>query len=503
MEKKKFFSNCIDAVLAVTLLVLIGVLVWANLFHYTAYMEADIASESLFIEVMHDAGSLFPSSWVSSSGLRIMTPTDLALIFYPLTGYDSNLALGIACSVMMVIVFLFMFLYMREAGFSTRQILLAAILVIAVNRPAQQVQKMLFLYAAYYTDQVISLFITLIVYEKFRKNGRLPVIGAVVTAILAVLNGLQGFHGLMYCYFPVVAVEVLRHLRSIIRKEKLSQIGMTIWVFALAAIAFCTSIFTDVYSPETSRNIRHAPEKFFGEVLPMIGNIFDTRRLLILTIAFALAAVLGYLLIYVKKAEDFRWSSLSFIISVGGYILVTTFTTSIVSERYYMMIIFAIGVGVAFFARFFGGKVEYIVAGLVVIYGLVAAGNYTKALIINDNSQNTEMFRVAEWMKEKGYSYGYATFDHANTITVVAKGDVKVRALNNFADLEGCKWLSDENWYPPVKSSEGATCYIVSPAGKGDFQTYLTENDPKIIETTTIGSYEIYVLDHDYTVWER
>ena len=105
-------------------------------------------------------------------------------------------------------------------------------------------------------------------------------------------------------------------------------------------------------------------------------------------------------------------------------------------------------------------------------------------------------------MEEHRYEHGYSTFNNANTITVISNNRVKVRAVDNMYDLHGCKWLTDMSWYPPTKSSEGATVYIVVTDWQPDFDMFLDETAPGIIEQTTIGDYNIYVLDHDYTIWE-
>ena len=54
-----------------------------------------------------------------------------------------------------------------------------------------------------------------------------------------------------------------------------------------------------------------------------------------------------------------------------------------------------------------------------------------------------------------------------------------------------------------MKSTEGATCYIVTPYLMEDFANFMNRYEPEVIEVGQAGDYTIYVLDHDYTVWER
>ena len=65
----------------------------------------------------------------------------------------------------------------------------------------------------------------------------------------------------------------------------------------------------------------------------------------------------------------------------------------------------------------------------------------------------------------------------------------------------GAKWLTDKTWYPPVKSAEGPTCYIVTEAIEEDFKEFLAGSGATVVEEADADGYKIYVLDHDYTVW--
>jgi hypothetical protein len=121
----------------------------------------------------------------------------------------------------------------------------------------------------------------------------------------------------------------------------------------------------------------------------------------------------------------------------------------------------------------------------------------------DDSSFDTDAYKAAAWMMENGYEYGYSTFDHANYITAMANDAVKVRAVNNMDDMEGCKWLTDSNWYPPVKGADGATCYVVTPHLMEDFERFLERYKPEVLAVGEAGDYTIYVLNRDYTVWER
>mgnify|MGYP007069966367 CR=1 FL=1 len=535
-------ARIITALLAVVVLALLFVFADANLFHYTARMEADIASETLLGTVIYDNGFVQPSTWYASTAVRVISVPNLAAFIYPLVSHNANLAAGIACVIMMVVLFCVMSVYFRQIGFSPAQILAVLAITMAFTNAADEFQRMLFVYASYYVSHCITLFLVLIFYNKWLKENKVVWWTFVFSVAIAILNGMQGMHACLFCYIPLVAVEVLRRIVFWIRDKKQSNILILIWTWVLFVISFVTTKIFASNNFGASRNIRHAFKKFIGEVCPSIGQTLSFSRLPLLVIMVVCAAVAGYV-IYVVKLVIFAgkkfdedtlynyraalsdskldsldktyqyWSMLVFPFGFVLCIILETFTTADVAGRYFLMLLFTVGCGFCLlihllkekFQRYGIARGVVITSFLVIVafYGAISAVTFYDALIRDDNSIDTDAYKVYSWMAENGYSYGYTTFDYANYITVMGNNTVKVRAVNNMAEMAGCKWLSDTTWYPPVKSQEGATCYIVSEAMEEDFNTFLETYEPEIVDTTEVGKFVIYVLDHDYTLWER
>ena len=86
-----------EVLLALLLLFVVGEFVCANLFHYTRYMDADIAGEVLFAKMTATNGLIPPSTWAYSTERRTLYPCRLGAVLYALTG-NLNLSMGIACS---------------------------------------------------------------------------------------------------------------------------------------------------------------------------------------------------------------------------------------------------------------------------------------------------------------------------------------------------------------------------------------------------------------------
>ena len=537
----------------------------ANLHHYTARMDADIASETLLGTRIYENGFRQPDTWVVSTHNYVIMAPNLAAFIYPIVEKNMNLAMGIAIVLLFLLMARLMYVYLRDMELSHIGIISAMILSFSLMRTSDDIQQMIFLYAAYYVVHFITLFLFLILYNKAIEKDKVPLWTFGLTLLLSFLNGLQGMHAALFCYMPLLGVELVRRFVSFIKKEKQSNFLILGWLLATSFLSVFATKIVGSYTLGASRNIRHAGEKFIEYVWPFFLDVISFEKLPVLVALFCVLAALGYiytireLLIGAAGAEAAQagateapveaalakspfWSVLAFPFGVIVCMLSSTFTTAEAAPRYYIMILFVVGVGVALFLRGVtelaarsakgesasgakaateddaravptrsaadakNGKAwaKYVcaaIAALVIIYGLDKAYVFNKDLIINDDSFEQAASQIARWMEDNGYEYGYSTFNHANTITVMSNNKVKVRAVNSMSELEGAKWLSDKTWYPPLKSSEGPTCYIVSESNAEDFECFLAAKQPTVVEEIKIGDFEVYVLDHDYTLW--
>ena len=541
---KKDFSKIIEPIFAICLFVVLVVMLWihmdANVAHYNTQMDPDIASEALLGKVIAENGFRLSDTWYSSTGVRVISAPNLAALIYPIVGNDMNLAAGIACSVYMLVLVAVMYAYLRRIGFSGLESLCALVLLFSLSDIYDENQSMLFCWASYYVSHFVTLFLVLIFYDQSLKKGKVRIPVFVIFIMLAFVNGLQGMHAMLYCYLPLLGVEILRRLFLLISREKSwrENLSVLVWTFILAVSSF---LGTKVYSSMgTSRNIRHAAEKFKDQVWPALTGVVYVGMNPVLVTLLCVLAVAGFGMAVYKiivgrgkvcaaegaaaredavvsadigvgadaaagtgeSGETSLWSTLSLVASLVLWIILGTFTTTEVAPRYFIMLLFIVAVGVALFMKLLDRRYTVFVAAPVLVLGLIAARYYYDGLIVNDETLSRDEYRAAEWMEQNGYEYGYATFDFANTITVMSNERIHVRALNSMEKLDACKWLTDSKWYPPVKSAEGETCYIVTKYTEADLQAFIEAHSPTVVRTEQIGIFTIYVFDHDYSSFE-
>ncbi len=500
----KRISTCVQAiVLAVVIISIIYVFGNANINHYTAHLDSDIASETLLAKVLYDNGHVQPDTWIMSTGKRIFATPMLASFLYDLVGGDLNKAMGISCTIMILGLVAAMLFFGKQIGFSLLQNLVMITLVLSLSKANDSTQQMLFLYASYYVGHFICMFVLLGIYAGVLKKNKVSFLALLITLPMAVLNGMQGIHASMFFYIPLFGTEFIRQIVLLMRKENNNHKSIPIWVFAITAISYLgTKLFGDYLPSETSRNIRHAPEKLINVVIPNFLKVLGYERLTFFVLIFVVLAVIGYVLAASRLAEDERlWSIFPVLLGVITLVLITTFTTAESAPRYYLMQVFVVGIGMAALMNLVRSNMVGWLSIIVAVYGIVSAYTFNDELVKDDSSGNSEYMQIANWMSSENCDYGYSNFDHANSMTVTCNEKVMIRAVNSFGEMEGSKWLSDKTWYPPFKDSSEPVCYVVSNARKDEFMEFVSLKNPIIIDQREIGSFTIYVTDHDYTVW--
>ncbi len=499
-------ENAITTILAVLTGIVMVMLIFiysdANLFHYTAHMDPDAASEGVLAKVIWENGMTQPDTWYMSTGKEIIAAANLAPHFYDLVGQNLNLSMGIACTVMLIALVAAMLFFDRQMGLSPLQSFVMVVLCLSLSAPAGEIQRMLYLYGVCYLGLFLSMFFVIGVYGYTLRRGKFSVLAALALALSAVC-GLEGMHASVFIFMPLLGAEILRRLILILKKEKCTDGFITIWAAAMAVISLLVSMLLGMDTGTgATRNIRNALPKFTDEVIPNFLSVLGYGRLTAFILAFVVMSVVGVLFSF-KDLEKNKplFSMMAIPAGIVVIVLSTTFTTAEVAPRYYLCQIFFVAVGTSLFMHYVKPDITRWVAVLAIIYGLYSGFCFYDAFVIQDKSSESEYVQMTDWMYENGYSYGYATFDHANTMTIMCNDRVEIRPVSSYSELQGAKWLSDKSWYPPFKDQNEPVCYVVSKSKNDEFLEYVNRQNPEIIDKEEFESYIVYVTDHDYTLW--
>lgn len=484
-----------------------------NRYHFTAHLNADMASDVLLAQLMWDKKEIVPQSWYAASELRLIQTPNLSALFYGLSG-DVVLAAGWSCCGMTLGILFSLWYFMNGIGVEGIYKLLMVFLCLML--PCSFISlELLYLYASYYAAHVVILFLTLGFYQRCLRYQKINWPMALLLSALALILGLQGVRGLLVIYGPLLAVELLRQLvlpRGAGGGKPNRQTGLMIFLFfALNYVGTRCSLSV---GQSFGRNIRKGFGKLFTVVLPDIGKTIGFPYTgwagKIILAVFCMVSAL-YLILLLKKlfqkreAETFAWSYLVLAASPLLTALMVAFTTVESTERYYFVFFFMIAMSLVFTLRECHQRQNQkrktaILVGILLLSVIHSRSVYLPVLTSREPPQS-EWLSVARYLTEEEYKIAYASFENANTISVLSGARVIAAPVADMATMTICKWMSSTDWYVPNRPREERTAYIVTEQEEESFFLFLKKNgyEAYVKEECKIGKFRIFSAPYNFS----
>ena len=114
---------------------------------------------------------------------------------------------------------------------------------------------------------------------------------------------------------------------------------------------------------------------------------------------------------------------------------------------------------------------------------------FTTSTIVSKD-KNAEEKKVAAFLKENEYSFGYASYWNANIMTELTDGSVEVANILNFADMSYFRWSSPMKYYEEGYH-EGKTFLLMEQEEYGEYA-----NLPVVAEGEVVYEDDTYVVLH-------
>lgn len=373
--------------------------------------------------------------------------------------------------------------------------------------------EVLYLFAGYYAVHVAVLFFYLGVYGGCLRRVGFRWGAMCVSICLAFLLGLQGARGMLVIYGPAIAVEMVRcgYLVWARKKPKRIDWGISIWVLLNFLFNFMGSCIPISVNVGLSRNIRKGFYKLWAVVIPDLADILGFHSLgvlgrICLGILFFNALYILFNILYKiwKKRElaALEWLYLIICASPVMTVFLVAFTTVESTGRYYFVFLIMLSMGaVMLLVR----RERYMIVPQILC--LMAVGYLSAANMINlyipmirsKEPPKTDYVAVVEFLEENNYLSAYATFENANTMTVISNGSVKVAPVASVEKMDSCKWLSSKNWYPPYVAKDQTTVYVVTESQMPEFEVFLSGKEEQVKKVRQIGKFHLYISDYNYT----
>lgn len=336
-NKKAGLYKCPAVLLAACLAAVMGTYIFLNVFRYTAQMDSDIGAEALNARAIWEHQSIVPEEFYPSTETRILNVNLLGALFYGMTG-NMNLSMGIACSMMLLLLAGLYGRLMKKLGFGFVPAA-AGLLLLLVIPGAMCHAQILYLYAVYYAIHCILMLMTLMIWLNVIHEAKGWQWQALAAAVLAAVISLSGLRAALICYAPLAAVELVRLALFWIGKHRIfckhrdcsaesrgaagygkkegceeRQRAETaahrrsfLYAMSLLAASFLGSRAPTAVGVGTTRNIRRGISKLLTTVLPDVWScLYCENQSILRTILLILllAAAAGNIVHVVRGAAD-------------------------------------------------------------------------------------------------------------------------------------------------------------------------------------------------------
>lgn len=373
--------------------------------------------------------------------------------------------------------------------------------------------EILYLYACYYSIHVVAFFWTLSLYCNLIRKRKVNRISLSLCTFLAILLGVQGMRGMLVLYGPLFGIEIIRilYLFCSRKKREKNDYIIAIWVILLLIFNFIGSRFPISVGQDFSRNIRNGFSKLCTIVIPDMARAIGFENtgsigkaclcIFLVATVYVLATVLSKM-VRRKEIKETEWAYLFLCASPILTALIVSFTTVDSSVRYYFVLLFTMSLAVILLTEKYVQKhnlLKVIVGTAVVCFMLINLREIYLPVLRSEDPPKTDAYQVVQYLEENDYTLAYTTFEHANMMTALSGGKVKVASVASVERMDICKWLSCKDWYVPNVSYEMKTAYIITEAEKSNFEQFYAKHENDLVFVTQIGNYNIYISDYNFS----
>lgn len=499
--------NIWDLFFLIIIALLCLIFCYINLFRYKLGLNSDVASEALLAREIWETKQWIPDSWYASTETRVISPATWSSLLYGLTN-NMSLSMGLGCILGMFFFLAAAYYLVKEIKFSITQKLLFLTLCLLLPNNMDEIQ-MIYTHAGYYVCHLGLLMLTIGWYIALLKKQKKKWLLIIIIYSGHFLLGAQGVRVILMVSGPLLALESIRRIYLFYKDKMIDKKDnyTTLFILFTVMAGYLGGKLSFSVGQPLSRNIRKAPEKFFQQVIPHFMDTMVWNRLTGLErmiIVISLLAVFVFTLGIIKKGWEKKeiffeeWTFLAFTLSVFLTMAVLTFTTVGSANRYYILIFFSMASVLTIL-----WEKRYIFKWMILVIIIITfSGNAVRIYvpyILNEGYKENTTIQVAEYLSQQGYERAYATFEHANYMTVASNGKVQVSPVDSVETMNICKWLSSKRWYGSNVPYESKTAYIITENDIEKFQNFQKKYGEEIVHENKIGIYYIFKSDYNYS----
>lgn len=452
------------------LLIFFGYICYLNLSLTPSFYCTDMYSDILYAVKAWESKSLFPEGWVFGNQLYIIATPALASLVYGIVG-NHALAMAIA-TILMTIGIILSYLWMLKPVFpKPEDRLIGLITFIALTAycgnaiHALNGWQLFFTLCSYYACYLITAFLCFGCFLRRREKFTTPTLTLlVISVVMSFGAGIQSLRQTAVMLIPMLAVEGVQQLTSLIRTKKAEW--QPLIITGALSVANLLGLWTFRHLNVARNEIFLSAELLGKEEIPEAVNNSFTTMMGLLTdkefygILFLMAVVILIIsIIQAKKCKasaPASWGTLIslFTLSVLGILSIDMFTEMSVRSIYYFMLFPLISLLPVYAYRCWKlGKVF-----ALVLMGILVIGSFKNAVLpstrIAEKADTNVSYEISAMLTEKGYTTIYSGWNQCEDIAIASGGSITAGFWDRSTDVfEPVMYLCDPSIYS-VDSSE-------------------------------------------------
>ena len=507
----------------------VSTVVYYIVYPSAAYFHADCSDTILWAQASYDSGTMFNPDF----GYAAMLPfggTTLMLPFIGIFGVSMTTH-HIGMVLFTLIMFVSVLMLCKTLKFSTPLSLTATGAFALVLCSSEKLREIFYEHVIYYSICVLIICVLLSFFIKFKEcfeneNGfaKLIVITfcTVILSVCAALDGMQVIStGVLPVLFAAVMGVFLDKDNTLLSKKSRVSVGFClvcgISVFiGLALLSFFSNGISAGYAgaysgyanmDEWLTNLLKFPEHWFtlfGVDAYYGMSIFSAESIVNIIRIGASAAIVIVPVIALFFYNKFSFGVKALILTHFGLSAVIMFgyvfgILSAVNWRLSPMICTGLLVcfAVCTAAKEFVVPARLCAAMLCLLVLLCGINFVTVERMEKNGIEQNEKYIVSQQLKERGLTYGYATFWNSQAITVLS--DSEVRAANvdvNENGIAPCAYQANQKWF---ETQEGIDKYFVL-LSYGEEATLMATTDWTYFELLAVDridleNYVVYIFN--------
>ena len=457
-------------------------LIFLNVFCQDHWLDSDMAAEMIFSKLLAEEGHFFATpNWYYSTEFRFLYTH---LLMGPLFRVTDNWHL-----IRMVVNLVFYgamlgsyFYFVKPLRLrKSWSVLTSVILLLPFSETMMTHMHMGNTYLSHVIIAFLYFGMFLRLAEKGEYSSGCKYVTAVGFAVLSLICGISGVRYLLALQCPMLLASFVylagsdefHEFRNYMSREKAGKVygceragylkaALPGFLFSLAGYAvnvlwvsrhyvfqtYGATNFISIYQGDLFERMQNA----FGCLLMLFGYIPDrgflSLRGLISILSFVILGIFVFCVVKnLGRTKGKRYFVTLF--TVTAFLLnvfVFVFTTSTMVPRYYITILIFALPAAAFYEESDEPLLDRRAIALVLACCLMlGTAKVTASFATSDKNENRRP--VAAFLKEEGYSFGFATYNNANIITELTDGAVEIANIGDPEYLGYFRWSSPVRYY--------------------------------------------------------